>query len=93
MHCKSIILSNTYTSVTSNAACLTNVASSQPTDYLTQNLLPGQYFTANEKNRLKVKKELLSSLSNEDREEYMESQKGYFIIVIIIIIKQQYQRH
>jgi hypothetical protein len=45
---KSIILSNTYTSVTSNAACLTNVASSQPNDYLTQNLLPGQYFTAND---------------------------------------------
>jgi hypothetical protein len=62
LHCKSIILSNTYTSVTSNAACLTNVASSQPTDYLTQNLLPGQYFTANEKNRLKVKKEFLYGL-------------------------------
>jgi hypothetical protein len=45
---KSIILSNTYTSVASNAACLTNVVSSQPTDYLTQNLLPGQYFTAND---------------------------------------------
>ena len=45
---KNIILSNTYTSVASNAACLTNVVSSAPTDYLTQNLLPGQYFTAND---------------------------------------------
>ena len=45
---KNIILSNTYTSVASNAACLTNVVSSQPTDYLTQNVLPGQYLTAND---------------------------------------------
>jgi len=45
---KSIILSSTYTSVASNAACLTNVVSTQPTDYLTQNVLPGQYLTAND---------------------------------------------
>jgi hypothetical protein len=45
---KSIILSSTYTSVASNAACLTNVVSTQPTDYLTENVLPGQYLTAND---------------------------------------------
>ena len=37
-----------YSAVASNAQCLTNVLGSQPTDYLTQNLMPGQFFTAND---------------------------------------------
>jgi len=45
---KSVILSSGFGSVASNAACLTNVVTSEPTDYLTQNMLPGQYFTAND---------------------------------------------
>lgn len=45
---KNNILASGLTSVGQNFVCLTNIVSSEPTDYLTNNTLPGQFFTAND---------------------------------------------
>lgn len=45
---KNNLLTNAFTSVGQNALCLTNIVTDTSTDYLVANLLPGQFFTAND---------------------------------------------